>query len=219
MKFLLTSTGFTNESLIKKFVEMVGKQPEEMLVVYVPTAANVARPLDKHWIIENYVSLHQMKIGKIDIVDFSAVPKEIWLPRLERADAIIFGGGNPYHLIYWMRKSGLLDIFEDLIKDKVYVGCSAGSTILGKSIISTAPKKYIEEIPEFEGDDGLGYVDFIIRPHFYRPDRSQFSEESVQEMATELGTPIYAIDDNTGIAIEDDKLEVVSGGKWKLFEK
>lgn len=218
MKLLLTSTGLTNKSLIKKFIELVGKQPEEMTVAYIPTASNVARPPDKHWIINNYIELHKMNVGRIDIVDISAIPKEIWLPRLKNADVIMVGGGNPYHLAYWMKKSGLLEIFDDLIKEKVYVGCSAGSVILGKNIISTAPKKYIDEIPEYEGNTGLRYVDFSIRPHFDRPDRSQFSDDTIQELAQKLDTMIYAIDDNTGIAIEDGKTEVVSEGKWKLFE-
>ena len=217
MKLLLTSAGLTNESLAKKFIEMVGKRPEEMLVAYIPTAMHVARPQDKHWIIKNFVELDRMKIGKIDIVDICAIPKEVWFPRLEGADAIIVGGGNPYHLIYWMKKSGLEPILRELIKDKVYVGCSAGSVILGKVIISTAPKKYLDEIPEFEGDGGLGYVGLSIRPHFYNPDRPQFTDESVQELADEYQTTFYALDDNSGIAIEGDNLEVVSEGKWKLF--
>ncbi|MEI6498631.1 MAG: Type 1 glutamine amidotransferase-like domain-containing protein [bacterium] len=222
MKLLLTSTGLTNESLTEKFIEMVRKKPEELTVAYIPTAANVARPPDKHWVINNFIELHNMKVRTIDIVDISAIPKEIWLPRLERADAIMVGGGNPYHLLYWMKRSGLLKIFKDLIKEKVYVGCSAGSTILGKTLISTAPKKYIEEIPEFEGNAGLGYIDFTIRPHFYNPDRPQFTDDSVQELASELDTTIYtiyAIDDNTGIAIENNEIEVISKGKWKKFER
>lgn len=217
MKLLLTSTGITNKTIENKFIEMVGKQPEEMTVVYIPTAANVARPADKHWIINNFIELHQMKIGKIDIMDISAIPEEIWLPRLKQADVIMVGGGNPYHLIYWMNKSGLSNILKDLIEDKVYVGCSAGSVILGKVIVSTAPKKYIEEIPEFKGDDGFGYVDFSVRPHFYNPDRPQFTDDTVQELANKHQSTFYAIDDNSAIAVEDGQIEVTSEGKWRKF--
>jgi len=218
MKLLLTSTGITNESIKKKFIEMVGKQPEEMTVAYIPTAVNVARPIDKRWIINNLIELDQMKVGKIDIVEFSAIPKEIWLPRLKQADVIMVGGGNPYHLIYSMRKAGLSDILKDLIAGKVYVGCSAGSVILGKVIITTAPRKYSEEIPEFEGDKGFEYVDFSIRPHFYNPDRPQFTEDTVQELANTYQSTFYAIDDNSAVAVENGKVEVISEGKWGKFE-
>ncbi|MFA7253136.1 MAG: Type 1 glutamine amidotransferase-like domain-containing protein [Patescibacteria group bacterium] len=218
MKLLLTSTGITNKSIENKFLEMVGKPPQDLTVAYIPTAVNVAKPTDKRWIIKNLIELDQMKIGKIDIVEFSAIPKEIWLPRLKQADAIMVGGGNPYHLIYWMEKAGLTEILKDLIKEKVYVGCSAGSVILGKVIVSTAPKKYVEEIPEFEGDKGLEYVDFSIRPHFYNPNRPQYTDETVQVLADELKSTFYAIDDNSAVAVTDGRIEVISEGKWKKFE-
>jgi len=218
MKLLLTSTGITNKTIENKFIEMVGKQPEDMTVAYIPTAANVARPTDKRWIVRNLIGLDQMKVGKIDIVDISAIPQELWLPRLEQADVIMVGGGNPYHLIYWIKKSGLSKIFEDLIKEKVYVGCSAGSVILGKVIITTAPKKYIKEIPEFEGENGFGIVDFSIRPHFYNPDRPQFTDDTCQELANKYGSTFYAIDDNSAIVVKDDHIEVASEGKWRKFE-
>lgn len=218
MKLLLTSTGITNKTIENKFVDLVGKRPEEMTVAYIPTAMHVARPADKHWIVNNFVELERMKIGKIDIVDISAVPEEIWLPRLKQADAIMVGGGNPYHLIYWIRKTGLSEILNDLIKEKVYVGCSAGSVILGKIIVSTAPKKYLEEIPEFEGDNGYGYVDFSIRPHFYNPGRPQFTDDTVQELADKYQSTFYAIDDKTAIAVEDGQVEIVSEGRWGKFE-
>jgi len=219
MKLLLTSTGIKNKSIEKKFFEMVGKGPQELAVAYIPTAMHVARPADKHWIINNLVSLHEMKIRTIDIVDISAISEEIWRPRLEKADAIMVGGGNPYHLIYWMRKTGLSNILPNLLKDKVYIGCSAGSVVLGKFIISTAPKKYLPEIPEFEGDEGLGIVDFCIRPHFYNPDRPQFTEQTVQELANQYKSTFYALDDNSVIAMDGDNLEVISEGKWGKFEQ
>lgn len=218
MKLLLTSTGITNKTIENKFIEMVGKQPEEMVVAYIPTAMNVARPTDKRWIVNNIVQLDQMKIGKIDLLDFSAVPEEIWLPRLKQADVIMVGGGNPYHLIYSMRKAGLDRILKGLIEEKIYVGCSAGSVILGKDIVTTAPKKYCEEIPEFEGDNGLKYVDFSIRPHFYNPDRPQYTDETTQELANNFQTTFYAIDDNSAIAVEEGEVEVVSEGRWKKIE-
>ncbi|AKM82545.1 TPA: hypothetical protein DD449_01605 [Candidatus Berkelbacteria bacterium] len=218
MKLLLTSTGITNKTIENKFIEMVGKQPEEMIVAYIPTAVNVARPTDKRWIINNLIGLDKMKIGKIDLLDFSAIPQEIWLPRLKQADVIMVGGGNPYHLIYSMKKAGLDKVLKELLEEKVYVGCSAGSVILGKDIVTTAPKKYCEEIPEFEGDKALEYIDFSIRPHFYNPDRPQYTDETTQELTNNFQSTFYAIDDNSAVVIDDDQVNVISEGKWKKFE-
>ena len=41
MKLLLTSAGITNPSIAKALFELTGKRPEEITVVFVPTASNV----------------------------------------------------------------------------------------------------------------------------------------------------------------------------------
>lgn len=38
-KILLTSNGFENPRLAEKFIELVGKRPEDMRCLFIPTAA------------------------------------------------------------------------------------------------------------------------------------------------------------------------------------
>lgn len=66
-------------------------------------------------------------------------------------------GGNTYHLMEWLNKSGLAKLLPELLKDKVYVGVNA-----------------------------------------------------VKDMSEK----IYALDDDSAIVIVDDKVEVISEGKW-----
>jgi dipeptidase E len=218
MKLLLTSTGITNKSIEDELVRLVGKALTEVVVAYIPTAINVARPTDKRWMIENLERLDQMKVGAIDVLDFSAVPKDIWLPRLQKADVIMVEGGNPYHLMYSMKQAGIIEILKDLLNEKIYVGCSAGSVILGEKVVTTAPRKYSEEISEYKGDNGLGFVDFSIRPHFYRKDRPDFTDDKMQELADKFRSVFYAIDDDTTVVVEGKNIEVISEGKWGRFE-
>ena len=214
MKLFLTSTGLTNKSLINKFIEMVGKQPKEMTVAYVPTAINTSSSPDKRWSIDNLRRLDDMKVANIDIVDFSAIPKEMWLPRFERADAIYVEGGTPAYLKSEIEKAGLIELFKTTLSDKVYVGCSAGSNVLGEIIIKSMKKE-----PWYKVEDGFKLFNFTIRPHYLRGDRTFFNDDVIQKLAKDLNTTIYAIDDESGIAIDGDKLEVISEGKWKKFEK
>lgn len=212
MRLLLTSTGLTNKSLTNKFVDMVGKWPEEMTVAYIPTAINPSLNPNKRWAIDNIVRLDNMGIRNIDIVDFSAVPQEVWLPRLENADAIYVEGGTPSYLADEMRKAGLIELFDTVLSDKVYVGCSAGSNVLGEIII-----KSMKEEPWYKIEDGFGLVDFTIRPHYLRGDKTFFDDDMIQKLAKDLDTIIYAIDDDSGIFVDGDCVEVVSEGKWKKF--
>lgn len=212
MKFLLTSTGITNKSLRDKLMQMVGKSFDEMAVVYIPTAINIASVANKRWAIDNIIRLDNMKIACIDIVDFSAIPKDMWLPRLEKADVLYVEGGNPFYLMDEMKKAGLVELFNTNLVDKVYVGCSAGSAVLGKIII-----KRIEAEPGYKIGNGFGLVNLSIRPHFLSADKANITEDLIQKIAEESDEAIYAIDDNTGIAIEERKIEVISEGKWKKF--
>lgn len=59
---------------------------------------------------------------------------------------------------------------------------------------------------------------FSIRPHFYNPDRPQFTDESVQELAHQYQTTFYALDDNSAVTVGDGQIEVISEGKWGKFE-
>ena len=106
MKFLLTSGGIRNNSLKQALLALAGKQSEDLAIAYIPTAANV-EPRDKSWVIDRCTEFKNIAKRLFDIVDISAVPRDIWLSRLQAVDVIVFGGGNTYHLIYQVRKSGL----------------------------------------------------------------------------------------------------------------
>jgi dipeptidase E len=99
MKLLLTSAGITNKSIADALLDLAGKPFEETSVAFVPTASNVEKG-DKGWLIDNLVQLQRLNFKQIDIVDISAVPENIWKPRLEEADILFFGGGNTYCLLY-----------------------------------------------------------------------------------------------------------------------
>lgn len=214
MKFFLTSTGITNKSMVSKLFELVGKRPEDMAVAYVPTAINVASVANKRWAIDNIRRLDDLRIGTIDIVDFAAIPKEMWLPRLENSDVIYVEGGTPAYLKDEMEKAGLIGLFSTNFANKVYVGCSSGSSVLGKKII-----KSTTEEPGYNIIDGFGLMDFSIRPHYGISGKALFTHDLMQELAEELETSFYLLDDNSGIVIEDGDLEVVSEGKWELIKK
>lgn len=214
MKLLLTSTGITNETIKTKFLEMVGKQPSDISLAYIPTAFNTSSSPDKRWAIENIIRLNDMGIGNIDIVDFSVIPKEMWLPRLQRADVIFVEGGTPSYLMTEMKKADIPQLLVSDLKDKVYVGCSAGSNVLGEVVIKSS-----KDAPGYIKEDGFKLVDFSIRPHYMRRDRMQFDDDVIAGFAKEYNSDFYAIDDNSAIAVENGKIEIVSDGNWKKFSK
>jgi len=82
MKLLLTSAGITNQTILQGLDQLADRPLDQLKVAFIPTAANL-EPGDKNWLIDDLRRLSFLKFKEIDIVDISALPKEIWQPRLE----------------------------------------------------------------------------------------------------------------------------------------
>jgi len=214
MKLLLTSGGITNKSITSALFDLTGKKPEETTVVFIPTASNIETG-DKDWLINDLINLKKLNFKAIEITDISAVDEKIWKPTLERADVLFFEGGNTYHLMRWLNKSGLTKILPELLKDKVYVGVSAGSMITNKDLaLKLSQIIYEEDMTETEEMKGLNLVDFYFLPHLNSDWFKKMRKENIQKVAKKIDTTIYALDDESALKVVDNKIEVVSEGEW-----
>ena len=214
MKLLLTSGGITNPSIAKALFELVGKKPEDTSLVFIPTAFNVDVG-DKTWFIEGLIELKNLNLKSIDVADISAVGEEIWRPKLEAADILFFGGGNVFHLMRWINKSGLAKILPELLKTKVYVGLSAGSMVACKDMaLKISQEVYEEDLNETDNLPGIGLVDFYFLPHLNSEWFKNVREDFIRKAAEGMTEKIYAMDDNSALKIVDGNVEVVSEGKW-----
>jgi dipeptidase E len=219
MKLLLTSAGFTNQSIINALHELVQIPFNELKLVFVTTAAN-AMPGDKDWLVDDIKRTFDLGFKEMDILDFAGVPRDIWEPRLTNADILMFGGGNTFHLMHSIETTGLKPILSELVKTKVYVGISAGSMVATSNLaLSQAGRLYSEEVGEVKSDIGMGFVHFHIRPHLNSEYFTKVRIKNLEEQIKELSEPIYALDDNSALKITNNKIEVISEGVWKKIEK
>lgn len=214
MKLLLTSSGITNDSIAKALFELTEKHPQDTTVVFIPTASNV-ESWDKDWLITDLINLKKQKFKSIEITDISAVDEKIWRPSLERADVLFFEGGNTYYLMKWLNKSGLSKLLPVLLKDKVYVGVSAGSMVTNPDLILKLSKViYEEDMIETEELSWLGFVDFYFLPHLNSQWFKKMRRENIEQAAQGLKKSIYALDDDSALKIVDDTIEVISEWEW-----
>lgn len=218
MKLLLTSGGLTNKSIEKALFDLVGKKPKDTSLVFIPTASNVETG-DKDWFINDLINIHKQSFKSVSIADISAVPENIWRPQLQEADILFFEGGNTYHLMKWINKSGLVNILPELLKTKVYVGLSAGSMITSQDLALRLSQIIYGDDMEEELMDGLNYVDFYFLPHLNSPFFPARMEEKIREVARTLPKKIYALDDQSALKIVDDNVEVISEGKYLVLNK
>lgn len=214
MKLLLTSGGITNSSISKALFELVGKRPQDTTLVFIPTAANIEKG-DKDWFINDLINLKKQNFKSISIADISAVPEEIWRPQMEEADVLFFEGGNVYHLMEWLNKSGLTKLLPELLKTKVYAGLSAGSMVTNKDLsLKISQIVYEEDLDRTEDMAGLNWVDFYFLPHLNSPYFPKLTENSIREATKGMSEKIYALDDNCALKVTDGKVEIISEGKY-----
>lgn len=216
MKLLLTSGGLTNKSISKALFDLVGKKPEDTSLVFIPTASNVVVE-DKDWFINDLINIRKQNFKSVNIADISAVPEDIWRPQIENADVLFFEGGNTYHLMRWINKSGLVKLLPELLKTKVYVGLSAGSMVTNPDLSLRLSQIIYGEDMEEEPMNGLGYVDFYFLPHLNSPDLPNCTEEKIREVAKTLSKKIYALDDQSALKVVNGKVEIITEGTYLEF--
>jgi dipeptidase E len=219
MRLLLTSSGLANNSIANALFELTGKKPSETTVVFIPTASNVESG-DKDWLIKDLINLKKQNFRSIEITDISAADEKIWKPSLERAEVLFFEGGNTYHLMRWLNKSGLTKLLPELLKEKVYVGVSAGSMVASPDLaLKISQELYEEDMLETEELKGLNIVDFYFLPHLNSEWFKKLKQENIEKVGRKISRTIYALDDNSALKIADGGIEVISEGKWLVINE
>lgn len=212
MKLLLTSAGITNNSIASALLDMVGKNVEATNVAFIPTAANVEGGNKISWFFRQYEDLRRIGINWIDVIDIAAHDVD-WQTRLDKCDVLFLSGGNTFYLLDQMRKQKFDEYLKKALATKVYVGSSAGSIVMTPSIDVAAIPPGDPNLSDLTDLTGLDYVDFEIEPHC---DTERFT--TIQQYAKERNKQIYAIDDQTALKIVDDKIDVITEGRWEICQ-
>lgn len=217
MKLLLTSGGITNETIKNALANLVGKPFDQVTLSFIPTAADVGDH-DKSWLIDDMARCKNLGLKLLDIVNIAALSKEQWEPRLLSADILFFSGGDTFHLMYWLNKSGLSKKMPNLLKAKIYVGSSAGSMVAGKSIsLSQAKSLYHEDVGQPQDEDAIGLVDFQFLPHLNSSKFPNVTEKILRGNSKFIKGKTYILDDNMAVKVVDKKIEVVGEGKYLIL--
>jgi dipeptidase E len=230
VKLLLTTDGISNASIRAALVELLGRPIDQCKAVCIPTAIS-AQPGGggNAWLTLRELDLGWAEYGALELTALPTLPEECWLPALQAADCLLVGGGNTGYLSHWMWASGLGTRLPALLQDTVYVGVSAGSMVATHSL--QIDRHYLartgiyrdvdfaEDAPLGAGSDrALGFVPFVIRPHLGADYYPTATLARFARSADGLDVPLYAIDDETAIAVDDGAVRVVSEGEWNRFD-
>lgn len=213
MKLLLTSTGFPNQAIKNKFLQLVGKDPKEIKVAFIPTAAD---PYEDKWFIRATIDeVNEMRM-KLVLIDLKGENEQGLKEKLAECDVIYVGGGNTFYLLDWVRKSGFNRAIKDLLNQgKVYIGGSAGSVLVGPdiSIASWGPSGDKNEV-SLKDLSSLSLVPFTVLPHFTEEER-----EIIESKMGELDYPIIAITNDQAVLIDGKRQKIIGKGKKIVLHK
>jgi dipeptidase E len=243
MRALLTSAGIKNRSIRDALVDLLGKPITESHALFIPTAIypfpggpGMAWRAIRGMAASPLCDLGWKSLGILELTALPNIEEAAWVPTVRDADALLVWGGDPLFLATWMRRSGLTGLLPTLRSEAVYVGVSAGSIAAAATFVETydspprgkdEPLKSEDIVFATPGGDidrilvtgqGAGLVDFAVIPHLEHPDHPDASLANAERWAARIPAPTYAIDDETAIRVVDGAAQVVSEGRWKLFQ-
>jgi dipeptidase E len=217
MKLLLTSGGFTNKKITNALLKLLEKPFKESKLVFIPTAANIESG-GKEWLINDLYNCLKLGFAKIEIAEIASTSHNVWLPWIKEADIIMVGGGNTSYLMKQLKKSGLDKLLPVLLKKKIYVGISAGSMVAGKNLsLSSEAFLYNENTGQTMNYTSLKFISLCILPHLNSEWFPRVRTNFLKEFVKKISTTVYALDDNSAVLVDEDKISVVSEGKWEKF--
>ncbi len=166
MKLFLTSSGLSDENE-SEFLELLGKNPRGLKVAFIPTAMNQeSQEVKDKYIPVDVADLEKfgMEVTFIDLENFT---EDNIVEALKSFDVIYVYGGNTFYLMHYANTSGFKKHIQEIIKDKVYVGVSAGSVIAGPDVsLSQWGKDSDRNSIGLKNMTGLELVSFGIIPHW-----------------------------------------------------
>ena len=243
MRVLLTSSGIKNSSIRDALVDLLGKPIAECNALFIPTAiypfpggAYGAWRAIGGEASSLLCDLGWKSLGILELTALPSIEEAAWVPTVREADALLVWGGDPLFLASWMRRSGLTELLPTLRSEAVYVGVSAGSIAATATFVETydepprgndGPLKsedIVFSTPQGDVDrilvtgQGAGLVDFAVIPHLEHPNHPDAALANAERWAARIPAPTYAIDDESAIKVVDGYIQVVSEGRWKLFQ-
>ncbi|MDD3182208.1 MAG: Type 1 glutamine amidotransferase-like domain-containing protein [Alphaproteobacteria bacterium] len=196
-------------SVMKKIWPRLKKpEPSLLKAVCIPTAGLVYPEKERDW-HKDEIGIFQKFGFKLDFFDLEEKSQEETYAKLSDADVIYVTGGNTFHLLACVQRTGFEKIVrERLAQGALYIGVSAGSIIACPHIEYIEP---LEDTPVSKKNplNGLELVDFYIVPHVGSATHSQNAEKCIQTIKGQLGKRVVELKDSQAIFVDGNYIEIV----------
>ena len=136
------------------------------------------------------------------------------------AEAIVVGGGNTFHLLYYLAEKNLLTAIRYSVEwGTPFIGWSAGANVACPSIKTTNDMPIVEP-PSL---NALSLVPFQINPHYvdYSDDPTAETREERLDEFTEVNPDVYVVGlrDGSMLRVEGSSIELFGPLGARIFVK
>lgn len=199
-KLILTSHGFEkNKALKQQLLKLLPSLTKKLSVVIITTASVEWKEKNKHAALAKR-TLENMGFKKVAFLDVEFESPN----KLKNFDVIYICGGNPFYLLYHLKKSGADKIIQKLAdKEIILVGVSAGATVLGPSIKIVQYFDNEKNIVKLKNLSALKLTDIIILPHY----KTEY-ENKVKDFEKKRRCKVTRIKDNQAVLIFGNKIKL-----------
>lgn len=144
----------------------------------------------------------------IDELDISNTSKNKIEETIQKNDFIYISGGNTFYLLQELKVSGSDEIIRNEIKKgKPYVGASAGSIILSKSILFVEKMDDKSKAEKLVNYDALNLVDFYTLPHHTNKPFKHIVEEIITDYNNKIN--LLPISNTEAILVSGVTMEII----------
>lgn len=140
---------------------------------------------------------------------------------VNRAKAIMVGGGNTFQLTKMMQEQGLIEPIRQAVQNGVpYVGWSAGSNVACPTICTTNDMPILEPM----SFNALNLIPFQINPHYLDAHPSNHGGETREVRILEYievnpNMYVAGLREGCRFLIEDNKISLIGSRTLRVFKK
>jgi dipeptidase E len=191
---ILSSHGFQkNKTLKKKLLALLPTVAKSLSVAIITTASAEWKEKNTHAVSAKQ-GFEDMNFKQVKFVDIEFENPNI----LKKFDIIYINGGNPFYLLYHLKKSGADKVIAQLAdKGIIIIGISGGGVVLGKniSVVDYFDRKI--NTVKLEDLTGLNLTDVTIYPHYTKE-----MEEKINKFEKKYQCKVSRLTDTQSITIK-----------------
>ncbi|WEV65248.1 MULTISPECIES: Type 1 glutamine amidotransferase-like domain-containing protein [unclassified Bifidobacterium] len=143
---------------------------------------------------------------RVRTVDLATTMRDEVKRSLAASDVIWVGGGNSFHLLHELKRSGAGRVIASLVHaGKPYVGVSAGAVVAAPDISYIEPMDDRAVAADLDDTAGLNLVDFRVIPHLDHPFMGR-AARLIASLERRRGHVTHVLEDAWTVVVNDAKV-------------